>query len=244
MKKDINGYLKIIIAVIIVGLIGFVGVKYYKEKQEQEAVTNMCQNVVKTVPEGITKEKYYSDERYVKDIDCVSLCNLGLNEEEDCYEWSNGYKMTFIMEDSFDQLSDAEQYEIIKRIGQSAFGVYYDELNNQYPEYKEYEKKYKFNDILFGKLLMTVGGKEDVLFKTSTNTYEYAHNVGDYFIKNGEEVFIRDKDGHWNGFGTHYCLNCGKPAYNKIVGFSGETEWYCDDCYNELKGMLDNMINN
>lgn len=46
------------------------------------------------------------------------------------------------------------------------------------------------NDKLFGVYLMTVGGDEQVIFKTSNNTYEYAEHVHDYYLKNGEESVL------------------------------------------------------
>ena len=247
MKKETRGIIiKVIVIAFIFVIVSYGGFTFYKQKKEQKVVLEMCSNVTKTVPSGITKEKYYPDEQYVKGIDCISLCSLRKNVQDDCYEWSDGFRFTFNMEDSFDQLSASEQYEIINRLGLSAFITYNNERDEQYPDYLEYQKKYNHNDKLFGIFLMTVGGDEQVIFKTTDNTYEYAEHVHDYFIKNGEEVYLHDENGHWTGSEYHHCYydGCTERAYNKIIGIFGTEEWYCDEHYKQLKDAVDYIQNN
>ena len=92
--------------------------------------------------------------------------------------------------------------------------------------YYEYQKKYKHSDQLFGKLLVTVGGNEQVVFQTSTNTYEYAQHVGDYYLKNGEEIYLQDeynnKIAFTNGFGTP-TTKCAHTGCNEFIAPSGNT---------------------
>ena len=130
MRKGARGILiKAVVVIIIASVVGYWSFVLYNQKKEQNLVLEMCNNVKKTVPNGITKDKYYPDEQYIKDITCVSLCNLKLNTDGDCYEWTDGFHFTFNMEDNFDQLSQSEQYEIIKRLGLSAPITYSNEIN-------------------------------------------------------------------------------------------------------------------
>ena len=41
---------------------------------------------------------------------------------------------------------------------------------------------------------------------------------------------------------NHTCIECGKPATHSMTGYtSGETEWYCDDHWNEMGDLLNQM---
>lgn len=42
---------------------------------------------------------------------------------------------------------------------------------------------------------------------------------------------------------SHKCLECGKTATRSIVGISGQTEYYCTSCYNEMAELINKLFN-
>ena len=64
-------------------------------------------------------------------------------------------------------------------------------------------------------------------------------------LKDPETVYEPPKsDTSENKTEIHKCIECGKRATHWIESpFSGQIEWYCDDCFKELNDLIDGMIN-
>lgn len=76
------------------------------------------------------------------------------------------------------------------------------------------------------------GDVDRVTIESNGDTYT---KIYDTLYKNGDKVY--EKKSYSS---SHKCVECGaKATYSSKHIFSGETEWYCYSCYQELQGLLD-----
>lgn len=91
----------------------------------------------------------------------------------------------------FEQYSDREKYELLRDFHYAAEDAYRDLLWNL-PEYKDRPTDRKNDGIGF-----RYDGDESFMIRTNRHSYEYASLVTDYYLYDGDDHFLRDKQSEW-----------------------------------------------
>lgn len=76
----------------------------------------------------------------------------------------------------------------------------------------------------------------------STGTSK-SNNTGTNKSSNSTKKSSNSSNQYSTTAGSHKCLECGKTATRSIVGISGQTEYYCTSCYNQMAELINKLFN-
>lgn len=238
-KKPISFWIKIILVVCCVMPLLVICIKngYHKHVFE-----NMLEGSKYVVEEKLPP--LLEEEKVVERVDCSFSASIEKARYLSFFEWNEYCEVIIHVYDEFDQWSDREQYEFIDDLGDSVGWHIQCIMDEEYPYYWEYDEYDGILLDIYGECVFRKP-KQDIFFKTSKNTYEYATYVENYFIKNGTEIYVRDENGDWDGgnWGTGLSLPTiskdGKCCFGSCRSSVREGSAYChvhscckDDCPN------------
>lgn len=191
-KKILQSGIMIAVVIIIAAAVVPLIFKAKKRKNFEAMLTQMNDIVSPLIP------SHFEDEELVKKVDCSIESSFDFNNNYNWYDWRELYTTYFYVEDSFDLLDEHKQYEIIDRLGKKAETTIYDEIEKAFPDYALYIKQYYLQDEVYGKYV-SYDRKSKVYIITSNSKYESTETLDNYFIKDDQEIYVREEDGSWNG---------------------------------------------
>lgn len=165
--------------------------------------------------------KTFTDDGYL--ISCV-----GERYTEEKYNWAFSSFLTFFRDEDFGELDNIKyEYDCVYYI-----------CNTLYPK--------TFNQGIIDTFL-SIGihswgsSGAETLDETISYVSSSPEGIKPYetYIATARKQ-LKEKDAIEDSKPKHYCVECGAKAsysYNHI--FSGDKEWYCYSCYNELQELLD-----
>lgn len=255
-KKIILSCIIIAVVLIVIIVAAAPSISKAKKRKDFENMLNRVNDVVSPLIPA-----HFEDEELVKSVDCSIDSSFEFDNKNDWYDWQEVYTTRFYVDDSFDSLSNHEQYEIIDRLGRKAETTIYDEIEKAFPDHASYIKIYYLQDEAYGKYV-TYNRQNEAYIITSKSKYEYAENLNNYYIKDNREIYVREEDGSWDG-GSNYSnlfgddttianpysgtydatLKYGSGAV-LICGSEDAMERYVSAVNNGNQGTIDEMLEN
>ena len=179
---------KVIIILVILGVIIFVGFKWLKILTFE----TMINKASKELSEVIVQKSEQAD--YAQKADCSFASDISHLTSKGWREWTENITVTLWAEDSFDLLSDENQYNFLEQMKDETLSVREEFLNSFYPNYLHYYEKWYYLDDIYKDTVFTRRDLSVVLY-TSSNTYE-SSTLKNSYKKNSKEIFLDDFD--WN----------------------------------------------
>ena len=241
---------RIVFSIILLLIVAFFFICWIINTTKHNHYINEFNEIVTSIkldaPEMIKKNLHTVD--YVTDISVCITSEVVREHYHDWYSWNEVYTVSYQMSDDFDALTPEEQYQIIDVLGDSVESTISDTLASNFPRYKAY--RYASVSSPEAEALRKEYGSSvfpntayEIYFLTSSNEYEYARKIDDYFIKNGKDVWINDNS-ESSRTDWHKCEVCSDEGTITYESFTGQTEYYCETHYKELMEMFGQLFTN
>lgn len=187
----------IVVSIVFLLLFGLVGIAVHNSAEVEKSKTEF-ESILATVDQDVPDIMclQLSDSSLIKDIEIDIRSSVEHVENYDFYNWTEYCKVIFYISDGFDTYRDSKQYQFIEDYGEQVYSLKAKAIHDLLPKHSAYTGYLTDeNDALkeiYGKHVF-YKPEYDVLFKTSSNTYQYSRRIDDYFVKNGKDHWVRSE---------------------------------------------------
>ena len=169
-----------------------------------------------------------NQEELVIDANCSYTSEVKNEGSRGYHTWDDLFCATIYVQDEFDTWPEVIQYNYIDALGDSAIELFNHCVEESFPQYIMYNNSNGDLSEIYGSLVFH-HFDEEIIIKTSNNTYEYSSILDNYFLKNGKDVLIRNANGDWDsGMGGAYLQDDnGRCALSHCDRVADEGKPYC-----------------
>ena len=181
---------------VIAGILLYAGNRYVKAQKIRQYLEECDRKAEKYRKNyGSVMQKKFAayfpeDFEYVKDIR-VSASSVLISTPIWSHCWQDSVVVTIYAEDAFDQLMDNTQYEYLCQFEEKGSSAISENVRQHMEGYQEARREFTYASYQYQGIHYQVDEDYHFIVKTSENTYEYAHNVRDYFLLNGRDHYTQ-----------------------------------------------------
>ena len=186
-KKPISFWIIIILAVCCISPLLFFGIRNGYHKHVFIKMLEESKYVVEEKLPPLLEE-----EEWVDSVSCKFSADVERVSWSSYYHWTEYCEAIIYVDDEIDQWSDKEQYEFIDDLGDEVGWHIQCIMEEEYPYYWDYNEIYGILRDIYGQCVFRQP-EQDVIFKTSKNTYRYL-DIDDYYERNGEGIDVSTPD--------------------------------------------------
>lgn len=200
MKKLVRS-VKFWVFLILAGVLIFEGTKYWHRRTlrlHYEECSRQAREYQKKYASVMYSElpKCFKSMRYCDDSDILASSSFSVNSVGREI-WLESVTITLYLQDTFDTLTDNSQYDYLCDFAQKGITAIDHTLKYKLKDYQNVREEYLDAFYKYKDSFVSVERKYDYFVKTSKNTYQYAHNVKDYFVLNDRDHFTQK---HWEEY--------------------------------------------
>lgn len=192
MDRKPKKKLFIILTLIVICIIFFAALRYIQYMKSIYDAKIEFNEIMRVENEEVPNLMCESlkDDSLIKNIEVTIHSSIVPEGDYDWCNWTEDCVVTYIVADSFDTLSQREQYEFIDKHGDNVYYVKKNITQQLIPQHSYYDSPIaEKNDMLqkiYGQVVLPEENY-DIYFKTSKNTYKYC-GADNLMNINGKEI--------------------------------------------------------